>query len=171
MAYLVRVEKKIGLLDPQSRILVRNNRPYLLHNRDFVSLCVSRRQMRVIDAEVADNATDADFEHIWGQFCESKTQEKSAIASFLSIYGSPEDLEEEPSVKVSLEPKELPKSQETKIEEDQSLPSFDAVVDPQVAKVTFEEIPEGHKICERCGAIYMPRNKMQKYCNGPECKK
>lgn len=180
MAYLVRLDKPVLLADPVSGQRILNDRPYLLHNMAFVQLCVSRRQLRVIDAEVSDRATDHDFEMIWGEFRDCETQERSAIASFLSMYGSnnPEALSA-PEVIPPRAEKPLPEPESKPVEVTEGFTFQEDIYEapslpqhiPSTGVPTVQEVPEGHRICERCGTVYLPRARTQKYCNGPECKK
>ena len=144
MAYLVKSTGKFYLLSPDSKEEINYDRPYVVHNQLFVELLVGRRQIRVIDADLSEKATDKEFEKYWREFAESTTQERSAIASFLTKYGTPVAFDKEPEVVEFIEPPVLESEEE--------------------AEAEAQEGPT----CPVCGSNFAPKNSRQKYCS-PEC--
>lgn len=150
MAYLVKTTGKFYLLSPNAKEEINYDRPHVVHNQLFVELLVGRRQIRVIDADLSEKATDKEFEKYWREFAESATQERSAIASFLTKYGTPVAFDKEPEAVEFIEPPVLESEEEIEAE----------------AESEAEEKP----ICPVCDSTFVKKNSRQKYCS-PECSK
>lgn len=85
MKILIETTGSFMLVDPYTGEEINPHRPHVVTHTSFIDQRIASRQLHVVNADLTDEATDAEFAEFWA---ESKGDAPLAIASFVSKFSS-----------------------------------------------------------------------------------
>lgn len=83
MKILIETTGSFMLVDPYTGEQIRPVRPHVMTHTPFLEARIASRQLRVLNAEITDEATDEEFASFWA---ESKGDKALAVESFVSQF-------------------------------------------------------------------------------------
>ena len=101
MKSLLKTTSPIHLVDPCNGQEIHWNRPTVVVHTSFIDSRMSAGDLKLINAEVPDEATDEDFLKFWK---DSERDEELAVASFVSSFQEQEKEVAEPKAPVAPAP-------------------------------------------------------------------
>jgi len=85
--FLVKTTGDFMLVDRSTRCEIPYNRPAVVRESNFINARVSLGQIKILNAELPDSATDEDFVKYWN---DSGHDEDLAVASYVDSFSEPE---------------------------------------------------------------------------------
>lgn len=83
MQTLIKLTGSFMLIDPYTRQAIDPYRPHVVKHTPFMDSRIAARQVKVLNADLTDEATDAEFAVFWA---DSEGDEALAVASFVSKF-------------------------------------------------------------------------------------
>lgn len=83
MKVLIETRGSFMLVDPYTGDQVRPHRPHVVTHTPFIETRIANKQLRLVNAEITDEATDEEFATFWA---EAEGDRELAVESFVAKF-------------------------------------------------------------------------------------